>query len=175
MRRVILAAVKAGSSRPATARPVPAPSGHGPSLGQLERPQDPQYDPPESRQRREIEQEQDKHPNRSSVVCSPTLGSSNSTLCAIAHSLSVVPFSTSASAWSGMMRSIWIGRMRAEHCVSKHCPVSDAEATCLFGKQPPHLNGPPCGVAAGRAHASRFKGLADLDQRRYSRTAEYQR
>jgi|HubBroStandDraft_6_1064221.scaffolds.fasta_scaffold28006_4 hypothetical protein len=65
--------------------------------------------------------------------------------------------------------------MRAEHCVSKHCPVSDAEATCLFGKQPPHLNGPPCGVAAGRAHASRFKGLADLDQRRYSRTAEYQR
>jgi len=55
MRRVILAAVKAGSSRPATARPVPAPSGHGPSLGQLERPQDPQYDPPESRQHSDVE------------------------------------------------------------------------------------------------------------------------
>jgi len=38
----------------------------------------------------------------------------------------------------------------------------------LLGQQPPHLNGPPCGVAAGRAHTSRFKGLADLDQRRHS-------
>ena len=30
----------------------------------------------------------------------------HSTLCAIVHSLSAVPFSTSASAWSGVMRSI---------------------------------------------------------------------
>ncbi len=51
-------------------------------------------------------------PNRSSIVCLPTLGSSNSTLCAIVHSLSVLPFSTGASAWSGVMRSI---RSRFDH------------------------------------------------------------
>jgi hypothetical protein len=33
------------------------------------------------------------------------------------------------------MRSIWIGRLRAEHCVSRHRPVSDAEATRLRGRR----------------------------------------
>ena len=71
------------------------------SEGQLHGLQDPQYDPSECCQHREIEQEQGKHPQSILRRLLAHLGLVRFDTLSIALSLSVVPFSTRL--WSGVM------------------------------------------------------------------------
>jgi hypothetical protein len=65
-----------------------------------------------------------KTPNRSGIVCLPSLGSRTSTLCPIVHSLSVLPFSTSAEACSGVISPF--GWLQFRPCKGRLDPETQA-------------------------------------------------